>query len=507
MRPEVRHAVERIAGPVESWRRPDGGYSPAERWVVRLASGGSAFVKAGVTGQSARRLRVERRFYESVEADFLPRLLGADDSVPLMVLEDLSEGRWPPPWEDADVEAVLSVLREIPLVRPPSHLGRLEDVPGIRGGWESVAADPDPFLSTGLCSPDWLRETLPVLLEAERRADLAGEALVHFDIRSDNLCLLPGRAVVVDWDSAAVGNPEVEVAGFLPSLRLEGGPLPDELWTGDGGLPALLAGFWACRMGLEAVPDAPRVRWIQRRAGTQALWWTSRALGLPEPDGRWAQEAIDAASEDFRSGRINADQWTASVEEALVDAYLLTADPRLQSGKGGDEDEWRWSRELILDCFQGDATVLDVGCANGYLMQSLKRWGAERGRSIECWGLEISSRLAWLARRRVGEPLASRIFVDDARKWVAPRRFDVVHTGLDYAPPGLERDLVSHLLSDVVAPGGRLVLRAERVRTGTADLVEQLSSLGWEPDGVVEAVHPKTGEVRRTAWVRAAIER
>jgi hypothetical protein len=72
----------------------------------------------------------------------------------------------------------------------------------------------------------------------------------------------------------------------------------------------------------------------------------------------------------------------------------------------------------------------------------------------------------------------------------------VVHTGLDYVPASRRRDYVLRLLRDVVAPGGRVVLRPER-----GQITTQLTELGLPVGGVVERRHPKTGEVRQTAWL------
>ena len=52
----------------------------------------------------------------------------------------------------------------------------------------------------------------------------AGEAFLHLDVRSDNICIADGRAVLVDWNWASLGNPRVDLAFWLPSLSHEGGP-------------------------------------------------------------------------------------------------------------------------------------------------------------------------------------------------------------------------------------------------------------------------------------------
>jgi aminoglycoside phosphotransferase (APT) family kinase protein len=110
---------------------------------------------------------------------------------------------------------------------------------------------------------------------------------VHLDVRSDNLCLRDGRCLIVDWNWAARGNPQLDLTFWLPSLRLEGGPEPDAVGGGiDPELAALCAGFFACRAGLPEVPVAPGLRAIQRAQLEIALPWAARALGLSRPRPR-----------------------------------------------------------------------------------------------------------------------------------------------------------------------------------------------------------------------------
>jgi trans-aconitate methyltransferase len=141
--------------------------------------------------------------------------------------------------------------------------------------------------------------------------------------------------------------------------------------------------------------------------------------------------------------------------------------------------------------------VLDVGCANGYLMESLERWGRARGMTLSVFGLDISPRLVALARERLPH-WADRIAIGNVMTWNPPRRFDVVHTGLDYVPPSRRRDLVERILGLFLVSGGRLVLRAERSR----DPGDELRAMGFVCHAI-EAVHPVTGVVRRTSWVAA----
>ena len=140
-----------------------------------------------------------------------------------------------------------------------------------------------PLLSTRLCTTSWLEKALPALLQASDDAQLDGTELLHFDVRSDNLCLREGRALLFDWNLARVGNGDFDIAFWLPSLTLEGGPSPWEVLPEAGPLAAAVAGFFAVRAGLPTPPTAPTVREFQRAQAEVALRWTASELGLPPP--------------------------------------------------------------------------------------------------------------------------------------------------------------------------------------------------------------------------------
>lgn len=112
-----------------------------------------------------------------------------------------------------------------------------------------------------------------------------GDRLLHFDIRSDNLCLRDGRALLIDWNFACLGNPVFDLAAWLPSLHAEGGPAPEQILdTTDevAAIASLLAGNFGLR---GAGPDlqAPHVRPLQRKQAAAALPWAARCLGLSPP--------------------------------------------------------------------------------------------------------------------------------------------------------------------------------------------------------------------------------
>jgi hypothetical protein len=261
------------------------GYAMAFHAIAEFEDGSTAFVKAGAEEITSGFLRDELRFYESVEGPFMPKLLGYEaGDPPLLVLEDLSDERWPPPWDAAAVESVRGSLAALWATPPPEWIPPITDErEGLVGGWAEIERDPAPFLSLGLCSARWLDRALPVLRTAAESAPIDGDAVLHLDVRSDNICLAARGAVLVDWNWVHRGNPDLDLAAWAPSLDMEGGPAPEGLLPGAGSLAAVLAGFFASGAGLPPPPTAPRVREVQRAQLEVALPWACRELGIESP--------------------------------------------------------------------------------------------------------------------------------------------------------------------------------------------------------------------------------
>jgi len=274
--------------PVEWQALATRGYARSSaHWRAILADGRRIFVKHALTDTAVGWLRVERAIYEAVHGPFMPAFFGAydDGELALIVLEDLSGAEWPPPWSPGRVEMVLASLDALHGTVPPGGIEKLDAIRPEVVGWPDIAADPEPLLSTRLCAPSWLEASLAALLEASRDALLDGTELLHFDVRSDNLCLREGRALLFDWNLARVGNGEFDTAFWLPSLALEGGPAPWDVLPDAGPLAAAVAGFFAVRAGLPPPPTAPTVRAFQRAQAHVALQWAVRELELPRlPD-------------------------------------------------------------------------------------------------------------------------------------------------------------------------------------------------------------------------------
>lgn len=268
-----------------NYRRVIGGYTPAARWICTTPKR-DYFIKAATTPLTAAFLRKEILAYAAIHGSFIPEIIAAEDHEvqPVLILEDLSSHHWPPPWTEALVAAVLDCIRE--MHRSPAKLTTYAEAHGSdEPGWAQVARDPQSFLALGMVAADWLEQALPLLMEYEGRCPTEGEALTHWDIRSDNLCLRGSQALLIDWNGACRSNPELDLGFWLPSLAFEGGPLPDVLLPNAPEVAAWVSGYFACRAGLPDIPDAPRVRLVQRQQLQCALPWAIRALGLLPPHG------------------------------------------------------------------------------------------------------------------------------------------------------------------------------------------------------------------------------
>ncbi|MFL5540897.1 MAG: class I SAM-dependent methyltransferase [Longimicrobiaceae bacterium] len=182
----------------------------------------------------------------------------------------------------------------------------------------------------------------------------------------------------------------------------------------------------------------------------------------------------------------------------LETAYLAGTNPRRQSGFGRDERDWERFRSPVVAPVRGDGTFLDVGCASGLLMECVARWAAEDGHAVEPYGLDISEKLAELARRRL-PAWRDRIFAGNALSWDPPARFDYVRTELVYVPRARRREYAERLLERVVAPGGRLIVcsygssRPEGARA--EPLVDEIRRWGFAIDGIHDVVSPEHGFV------------
>jgi len=189
--------------------------------------------------------------------------------------------------------------------------------------------------------------------------------------------------------------------------------------------------------------------------------------------------------------------------ERCAYAYLTSPDPIRQSGFGGGSQRWREKREPILNGITHSGPLLDIGCANGHLLDCLAAWGSERNLALEPFGVDYSDKLIALAQDRLPQ-WRDRFFVGNAWDWTPPTTFDFVYSLYGNVPANFLAEYIQRLLDCCVGPQGRLIIGAYGSRTRNVpafDVSDFLKAEGFVVSGSVDV-----GPVpeARFAWVDEA---
>ncbi|HWJ08552.1 MAG TPA: phosphotransferase [Nocardioides sp.] len=268
--PVVRDAIEaHLGAPVEVAESQGAGFTPGFASVLTCTDGSRHFVKAAST-------RAQRMFAESYREEArklgalppgvpAPRLLWTDEVADWFLLgTEYVDGRAPHrPWTDADLAAASTMAVEMAALLTPAPDAGLGAATDEFASWPAL----------------WERLDHPRAAEigalAAGFADVvAGDTVVHTDIRDDNILLLDdGRALLCDWNWPVVG------AAWLDSLFLLIGPRGDGLDVDAhiaahpllGAVPpehldvvlALVLGYFFASANEPVPPTSPHIRAAQ----------------------------------------------------------------------------------------------------------------------------------------------------------------------------------------------------------------------------------------------------
>ncbi len=299
----VRTAVEDwLRSPVISAASQSAGFSPGVAARLQTEDGRRVFLKAAgpepnpLTPEAHRR---EARITAALPGEVpVPRLLWSHDEGEggwvVLVFEDV-EGRNPAvPWRANELSRTLDALATLSELLTPSPLP-WEALAGTASHWEVVAGRHWWRMREGRPArlDAWSSRHLGELadLEAGAPSAVAGDTLLHLDLRADNLLLTPeGRVLVVDWPHARVGASWVDVVFFAPCVAMQGGPPPEELLARHPqarsaapeavtAVVAAVAGFFTGEGLQPAPPGLPTLRAFQAAQGEVARSWLARRTG------------------------------------------------------------------------------------------------------------------------------------------------------------------------------------------------------------------------------------
>jgi hypothetical protein len=288
----IRAAIEqRLEARVAHAVTQPGGFSPGLAATLELEDGRRVFAKAVGPEPNPESVELHRR--EARIAAALPPETPAprfhfaveEHDWVALVFENV-EGHDPRlPWRAEELERVLAALAALADALTPTPIETVtvaEYFDESFHGWRRLERPEDAWAAAHV---DDLRA-----LESGWTEAAAGETLLQCDVRADNILLTPERVVLVDWPHACVGAAWFDLLGFLPSVAMQGGPHPWEVWEAhplsrdvpsERLQPALaaIAGYFAHRSTLPPPPGLPTVRAFQRGQGAEALAWLKRSLG------------------------------------------------------------------------------------------------------------------------------------------------------------------------------------------------------------------------------------
>jgi SAM-dependent methyltransferase len=176
---------------------------------------------------------------------------------------------------------------------------------------------------------------------------------------------------------------------------------------------------------------------------------------------------------------------------------------------GANYINWRSSRQFIADLIDTDGTIIDIGCANGFLLRCLQEWS---GKDLVPYGIDVSELHLLQARKlfaaqRQNFALASIEEIDSLEKHGLPVQYDFVYCTIVLYPETFKQAL------SLVRPGGKLIVgfygrnefpigsppqQAEKTL-----LMKRVLKLKQQGCNFAEIIENPFGSSHIIAWVRA----
>ncbi|WP_316186299.1 MULTISPECIES: phosphotransferase [unclassified Bradyrhizobium] len=265
------------------------GLAPGIRCTLTLADGSRRFLKAVGDHHNPRSPVIFAR--EARINVLLPRMslrpeLAAhlsDGRWELLLFEHVAGSAWTLGADEPSFErCVASMLRWVDDPLPaPAGLEPLADVEtDLFRGWATLR---DAGWPAGSLRSARRLDTL-CQLEDEARAMLAGDTLLHGDLRIDNMLISEKAVSIVDWAWASRGSPLFDMLTFLNDGMVRASALcprkvADDLVAARFPDPAILrglaalAGFYSHAASRPPVPGLPGLRPFQQRQAAGFLRW------------------------------------------------------------------------------------------------------------------------------------------------------------------------------------------------------------------------------------------
>ncbi len=293
----IRTALESWLGsPIISVESQASGFSPGVAARLRTADNRGLFVKIAGPTPNPDVPEFHRREHRVTAAlpphAPVPRLLWTLDENDWVVLafEEIDGHQPAQPWRDDELTRVVDAMVELADALTPSPLTDIipasEKIEADICGYRMLRDNTPPGLDA------WSLRHLDALAELEDSAKsaVAGDTLLHFDVRADNMLLTPEKVWFVDWPHACVGAAWVDILFFAPSVKMQSGPTPEDLImrhpavqnadpTAITAAVCAMAGFFTHRALQPPPPGLPTLRAFQAAQGVVAREWLAQRTG------------------------------------------------------------------------------------------------------------------------------------------------------------------------------------------------------------------------------------
>jgi aminoglycoside phosphotransferase (APT) family kinase protein len=296
-----------------------GGFSPSANFKLQFANDQIYFAKGCHPDQTAagkRAFESEVKTYRELGflQNYAPRNYGTveEEDWSFLLMEYVSGANRVLPWNKEKMTRVLERIADYQKVSQ-GYEGKIAAVEGCimadffePNDWreilENEARDLENFYEQPAAARRWFDEYGPDLIRREEAIKTLPvvddyKAIVHFDLRSDNIVIKNDEPLFVDWSYPVWASALIDLAGFVPSAIGEGGPFKAremvEIYEKCLGykfdrdhwmtLAVRMASFFGCRASQPTIPALPRLRWVQRLQFFPALEWAAEMVGLPRP--------------------------------------------------------------------------------------------------------------------------------------------------------------------------------------------------------------------------------
>jgi hypothetical protein len=291
--------VKELGGEPADIRMAGGGFSGGFAARVRSESGAELFVKAAGADRSwaLAAYRQEARVNTALPAGVpAPRLEFAADFDDWTVLGfEAVDGRAPTlPMSPRDLDLMLAAWARAAAALTPAPQALLDL------GVQAAPIDDKLRQFTGVTEGRQDRFFVPKVLEG-RISDLAklesgiekameSDAVMHFDLRPDNMILGSDQAWICDWNWVQVHSPWFDTACLLVAAHGDGHDADALFWnhpTAAGVTPeeldtalASITGYYLGESAGDPIPDvSPYIRKHQRWSGLAAADWLANRRG------------------------------------------------------------------------------------------------------------------------------------------------------------------------------------------------------------------------------------